>query len=66
MDIILRIKIGEIYGGLVEVSDAVYLVKDTTRFIITSVLIVKSDRQRDMLEIVKTRLKDKVKVSKVI
>lgn len=66
MDTILRIKIGETYGGLVEVSDAVYLVKDTTRFIITSVLIVKSDRQRDMLEIVKTRLKDKVKVSKVI
>lgn len=60
MDIILKSRIGKSYGGLVDPGDAFALFADKSKCVITAMIMLKSDREIDMLEHIKKCFQEKV------
>ncbi|CAG9760121.1 unnamed protein product [Ceutorhynchus assimilis] len=56
VDILLRIRLGDKYGGLLNYGDAFSVFNDISPCMICTMVIVKSDKEIDMVNLVKSRL----------
>lgn len=60
IDIMLRLKLGKKYGGLVNTADSMYVIKDVGRPVIAGVLILKSESEIDFYNTMLEKFKRKV------